>query len=182
MQEAIRTILKEIGEDPTREGLVKTPDRVERAWKFITQGYHKDLNEIINNAIFHDEKNNNMVIVKDIELYSMCEHHLLPFYGRCHVGYIPNGRIIGLSKIPRIVDMFSRRLQIQERLTTQIAQTLQEILQANGVGVVIEAKHLCSMMRGVEKQNSAMVTSAMYGEFHDCAETRAEFLNLIGKS
>lgn len=181
MEEFVSQFFKLIGEDPNREGLIKTPARVEKAWKFITQGYQQNAKEIVNGAIFEDEKNNNMVIVKDIELYSLCEHHLLPFYGRAHVGYIPNGKIIGLSKIPRLVDMFARRLQVQERLTTQIAQIIQEFLDPAGVGVVIEAKHLCSMMRGVEKQNSEMVTSAMYGEFHDSAETRAEFLSLISR-
>ena len=179
MEQAVLQILKAIGEDPNREGLIKTPDRVTRAWQYITSGYQQNIEEVVNNAVFYDEENTNMVIVKDIELYSMCEHHLLPFFGKCHVGYIPNGKIIGLSKIPRIVDMFSRRLQVQERLTTQIAQTLQKILDPVGIGVVIQAQHLCSMMRGVEKQNSSMVTSAMYGEFHDSPETRAEFLSLI---
>ena len=182
MEEAVKSILQYIGENPEREGLVKTPIRVRQAWDYITSGYRMSLEKIINNAIFQDEENNNMIVVQNIELYSMCEHHLLPFFGKCHVGYIPRGKIIGLSKIPRIVDLFARRLQVQERLTTQIARTLQENLNPQGVGVVIEARHLCSMMRGVEKQNSAMVTSAMLGEFHDSAETRAEFLSLIKKS
>ncbi len=179
MEKAITDILLEIGENPNREGLIKTPQRVAKAWQYITSGYNQNLDEVLNGAVFHDEENNNMIIVKDIEMYSMCEHHLLPFFGKCHVGYIPRNKIIGLSKIPRIVDMFARRLQVQERLTTQIAQTLQEILDPVGIGVVMEAKHLCSMMRGVEKQNSAMVTSAVYGELHDCPETRAEFFELI---
>lgn len=181
MEEAFKTILTQISENPDREGLVKTPERAAKAWQFLTQGYNQNLDEVLNGAVFYDEENNNMVIVKDIELYSMCEHHLIPFFGKCHVGYIPQGKIIGLSKIPRIVDMFARRLQVQERLTTQIAQTLQQVLNPVGIGVVVEAHHLCSMMRGVEKQNSSMVTSAMYGEFHDSNETRAEFLSLIGK-
>lgn len=180
MEKAVQAILEYVGEDPKREGLRETPERVSRAWEYITSGYKMNLKEIINNAVFHDEKNTNMIVVQNIELYSLCEHHLLPFFGRCHVGYIPSGKIIGLSKIPRIVDMFARRLQIQERLTTQIAQTIQEVLSPHGIGVVIKARHLCSMMRGVQKQNSEMVTSAMHGEFHDCAETRAEFLSLIG--
>ena len=177
MKKLVRQMLVEIGEDPKREGLVKTPQRVEDAWKFLTRGYSQDVKKIINGAVFEAEAQH-MVIVKDIEIYSMCEHHLLPFYGRCHIGYIPNGKIIGVSKLARIADVFARRLQVQERLTNQIANSLMEHLKPAGVGVVIEAKHLCMMMRGVEKQNSVMVTSAVMGSFHELP-TRTEFLKLI---
>ncbi len=178
MDQFFRKMIESIGEDPKREGLVKTPERAARAFEFMTQGYKKDIKEIVNNAIF-TTSNDEMVIVKDIEMYSLCEHHLLPFFGRAHVGYIPNGKIIGLSKIARIVDMYARRLQVQENLTKQIAETLLNVTGALGVGVVIEAKHLCMMMRGVEKQNSCMKTSCMLGVFRDDTSTRTEFLSLI---
>ncbi|NSW56604.1 MAG: GTP cyclohydrolase I FolE [Armatimonadetes bacterium] len=176
----IRELLTELGEDPDREGLLKTPDRVARAYEFLTSGYRMDLEEVINQAVFTQDTNN-MVIVRDIELYSMCEHHMLPFYGRCHVGYISDGKVFGLSKIARMVDMYARRLQIQERLTEQIARAIMDSINAEGVGVIIEAKHLCMMMRGVEKQNSMMTTSSVLGSFHDDEATRAEFLSLIGR-
>jgi GTP cyclohydrolase I len=179
MKDHYLEIIKQIGEDPSREGLVDTPDRAAKAMRFLTKGYHENLSNVINDAIFTIE-DNHMVIVKDIELYSLCEHHMLPFLGKCHIGYIPNGKVLGVSKLARLVDHFSRRLQIQERLTDQIANTLQETVGAEGVGVVIEAKHLCMMMRGVEKQNSNMITSAMIGCFRNDASTRNEFLKLIG--
>lgn len=178
MIDEIRSILKQIGEDPARDGLQKTPDRVDRAMRFLTSGYRMDPEEILGKALFevaYDE----MVIVRDIEVFSLCEHHLLPFFGKCHVGYIPNGRVIGLSKIPRLVDMYARRLQVQERLTTQIADTINEKIHPRGVAVVIEAQHLCMIMRGVEKQNSVAVTSSMLGAFKDNQNTRNEFLNLV---
>ena len=176
--EHMRAILAELGEDPNREGLVRTPLRAEKALTFLTSGYHVDLKKIVNGALF-TESSDGMVIVKDIEFFSMCEHHLLPFYGKIHVAYLPHGKVIGLSKIPRIVDAFSRRLQLQERLTTQIAEALQEILRARGVGVIAEARHFCMMMRGVEKQHSGTVTSAMLGDFRSRKETRDEFLSLV---
>ena len=178
MQELIHDLLVKIGEDPEREGLIKTPERVERSWKFLTRGYTQDLQTVVNGALFEAESDD-MVIVKDIEFFSMCEHHLLPFFGRCHVGYIPNGKIIGVSKVARIVDMFSRRLQVQERLTREISSALEEILDARGVGVVMEARHLCMQMRGVEKQNSIMTSSSMLGSFRSDSRSRAEFLRLI---
>ena len=178
--ELVRELLVEVGEDPDREGLVKTPERVARAYQFLTRGYRMDVDELINGAIFTQETNN-MVVVRDIELYSLCEHHLLPFYGRCHVGYISNGRVFGLSKIARLVDLYARRLQIQERLTEQIARTIHSSINAEGVGVVIEARHLCMMMRGVEKQNSLMTTSSVLGSFHESEATRAEFMALISR-
>ncbi len=174
----IKEILEFIGENPSREGLSQTPRRVAKAWNFLTSGYRQDVRTILNGAVFK-EKYNEMVIVKDIDFFSMCEHHLLPFYGKTHIAYIPNGKIIGLSKIPRIVEVFSRRLQVQERMTQEIADTLYETLEPDGVGVVIEAKHLCMMMRGVEKQNSVATTSAMLGSFRDDEKTRSEFLRLI---
>jgi len=177
--ELIRQMLINLGEDPEREGLKATPDRVARAWAHITQGYSETAEEILGSAIFHEE-HDEMVIVRDIELYSVCEHHMLPFIGKAHVAYIPNGKLIGLSKIPRLVDMFSHRLQVQERLTTQIADTLVQMIEPQGVGVVIEAVHLCVLMRGVEKQSSKMVTSSMRGVFKDDERTRAEFMHLIG--
>jgi GTP cyclohydrolase IA len=177
LEQAIDVILREIGEDPKREGLLKTPHRVARAWEYLTKGYGQDAETILNGAIFH-EKYNEMVIVKDIDFFSMCEHHLLPFYGKAHIAYIPDGRIIGLSKIPRIVEMFSRRLQVQERMTHQIADTLFEALKPDGLGVIIEARHLCMMMRGVEKQNSVATTSSMLGSFREDERTRNEFLKL----
>ncbi len=178
IKDAVVAILNHIGEDPNREGLLKTPERVARAYDFLTKGYRENINEIINDAIFNEECNE-MVVVRNIEFYSMCEHHMLPFYGKCHVAYLPKGKIIGLSKIPRIVEVFARRLQVQERLTNQIAETLQEVLQPYGVAVVLEGKHLCMMMRGVEKQNSFVTSSAMLGEFKSERATRMEFLNLL---
>ncbi len=175
----VRNILIEIGEDPNREGLLSTPKRVAEAYKFLTAGYEKDIEEVLNNAIF-TEKYDEMVLVKNIDFYSMCEHHMLPFYGKVHVAYIPNGKIVGLSKIPRIVEVFARRLQVQERMTQQIADTLEKYLQPIGVAVVSEAYHMCMMMRGVEKQNSSATTSAMHGVFKDDAKTRNEFINLVG--
>lgn len=174
----VNDMLTEIGEDPNREGLINTPKRVAEAYEFLTRGYHQEIEEVLNDAIF-TEKYDEMVLVKDIDFYSMCEHHMLPIYGKVHVAYIPNGKIVGLSKIPRIVDVFARRLQVQERMTQQIAETLDKYLQPIGVAVVTEGYHMCMMMRGVEKQNSSATTSAMYGVFKDDAKTRAEFLNLI---
>jgi GTP cyclohydrolase IA len=177
-EELMREILVRLGEDPNREGLLNTPSRVHNAFKFLSKGYHEDPEALLKNALFtvsYDE----MVIVKDVEMFSLCEHHMLPFFGKVHVAYIPNGKVIGLSKIPRLIETFSRRLQIQERLTTQIAETIQKVIQPQGVGVVIEARHLCMMMRGVEKQHSAAVTSSMLGCFRDEQETRQEFLSLI---
>jgi GTP cyclohydrolase I len=178
MQELIRKLLVEIGEDPAREGLVDTPKRVEKALKFLTGGYGADIDQVLNNALFTVDYSE-MVIVKDVDFYSLCEHHLLPFFGKCHVAYIPSNKVIGLSKIPRLVDVFSRRLQVQERLTNQIADTIREKIQPLGVAVVMEATHLCMSMRGVEKQNSFAVTSAMQGAFRNNARTRMEFLELI---
>ena len=175
-----RELLAAIGEDPKRQGLKKTPRRVEASYQYLTSGYKKKASAILNGAIF-DEKYDDMVLVKNIDLFSLCEHHLLPFYGKCHVAYIPNGKIIGLSKIPRIVDMFARRLQVQERLTNQIAHCLKETLAPLGVAVVIEALHLCMAMRGVEKQNSICVTSAMLGAFRSDRATRSEFMNLVNR-
>lgn len=173
-------ILVEIGEDVTRDGIVDTPKRAAKAMQFLTHGYNQDLDTVVNNAIFESD-NDSMVIVKDIELYSMCEHHMLPFVGKVHVGYLPTGKVIGLSKIARITDMFARRLQIQENLTKQIAEAIQQVTGAAGVGVIIEAKHMCMMMRGVEKQNSVMTSSTMLGLFRSSQNTRNEFLSLIGK-
>lgn len=178
LENIIKELLENLGEDPSREGLLKTPKRVAKAFEFLTSGYRQDVQHILNGAVFK-EKYNEMVIVKEIDFFSMCEHHLLPFYGKAHIAYIPNGKILGLSKIPRIVEAFSRRLQIQERMTQEIADTLFENLEPDGVGVVIEARHLCMMMRGVEKQNSVATTSAMLGSFRDDEKTRSEFLRLI---
>ena len=178
LTDAFHGILTSIGEDPQRQGLVKTPARAARAFEFLTQGYRQTIEEIVNEAIF-DSDANEIVLVKDIELYSMCEHHLLPFIGKAHVAYIPNGKVIGLSKVARIVDVYARRLQIQEQLTTQIASALMQALHPTGVAVVIEAKHLCMMMRGVEKQNSVMTTSHLLGTFKEDARTRSEFLSLL---
>ena len=178
MEEQYAKIIEAIGEDLNRPGLVDTPKRAAKAFKFLTEGYHLDLDEVVNDALFPSDSSE-MVIVKDIELYSLCEHHLLPFVGVCHVAYIPDGKVIGLSKIARIVDMFARRLQIQENLATQIAKTIEDITGALGVAVIIEAKHMCMMMRGVEKQNSSMKTSAMLGAFRSNQPTRSEFLSLI---
>ena len=178
MQELVRTLLAELGEDPDREGLLRTPARVEKALRFLTGGYAANIDEVLNDALFTVDYSE-MVIVKDIDFYSLCEHHLLPFFGKCHIAYIPSTRVIGLSKIPRLVDVFSRRLQIQERLTNQIADTIREKIAPVGVAVVMEATHLCMSMRGVEKQNSFAVTSAMMGAFRNNARTRMEFLELI---
>jgi GTP cyclohydrolase I len=178
IEEGVASILNHLGEDTGREGLLHTPRRVAQSLRFLTRGYRQDVDKLLNGALYsvaYDE----MVIVKDIEVFSLCEHHLLPFLGRCHVAYVPRDKVIGLSKIPRLVDMFSRRLQVQERLTTQIAETIMDKIKPQGVGVVVEAKHLCMVMRGVEKQNSVAVTSAMLGVFRDCDQTRAEFLRLI---
>jgi GTP cyclohydrolase IA len=173
----VRGILAALGEDPTREGLVKTPDRVEASLRFLTQGYRMTVEEVIGDAVF-EETHQSMIMVRDIEVYSLCEHHLLPFFGRAHVAYIPNGKILGLSKVARIVDLFGRRLQVQERLTDQIADAIMDVLKPTGVGVVIQAAHFCMMMRGVEKQNSRAVTSALRGIFRDDSKTRDEFLRL----
>jgi GTP cyclohydrolase I len=178
MQDLIRKLLAELGEDPEREGLLSTPKRVEKALTFLTSGYRADIDDVLNGALFTVDYSE-MVIVKDIDFYSLCEHHLLPFFGKCHIAYIPSRRVIGLSKIPRLVDVFSRRLQIQERMTKQIADTIRDKISPLGVAVVMEATHLCMSMRGVEKQNSVAVTSAMQGAFRDNARTRMEFLELI---
>lgn len=178
MEELLTGIIKGLGEDPQREGLLRTPHRVAKALEFLTSGYTQDVEKVLNGAIFN-ERYSEMVIVKDIDFYSMCEHHLLPFFGKAHIAYIPNGKIVGLSKIPRIVDVFSRRMQVQERMTQQIADTLYSALNPDGVGVVIEARHMCMMMRGVEKQNSVATTSAMLGVFREDEKTRQEFLTLI---
>jgi GTP cyclohydrolase I len=178
ISENVRDILAGLGEDPEREGLQRTPERVEKALKFLTGGYTENIPKLVNGALFSVEYDE-MVIVKDIEFFSMCEHHMLPFHGKAHVAYIPNGKVIGLSKIPRIVDVFARRLQVQERMTQEIAETLMDILKPKGVAVACEAQHFCMMMRGVEKQHSATVTSAMLGEFRERKETRDEFLSLI---
>ncbi len=173
----VRRQLALLGENPDREGLLKTPDRVSRSLSWLTRGYAMDVFDAVGDAVF-EESHSSMVMVRDIEFYSMCEHHMLPFFGKAHVAYVPNGRIVGLSKLPRIVEVFSRRLQVQERLTEQIANALDDVLEPRGVGVVLEASHLCMMMRGVEKQNSATITSALRGVFRDCPMTRAEFLDL----
>ena len=178
MESLVSDFLEQLEEDPKREGLLDTPRRVAEAYEFLTLGYHKDIKDVMNNALFN-EKYDEMVLVKNIDFYSLCEHHMLPFYGKVHVAYIPNGKIIGLSKIPRIVEVFARRLQVQERMTQQIADTLEEYLQPTGVAVVVEAYHMCMMMRGVEKQNSSATTSAVHGDFKEDARTRTEFLDLI---
>ncbi|NOY81044.1 MAG: GTP cyclohydrolase I FolE [Kiritimatiellaeota bacterium] len=178
MEELIRQLLVRLGEDPNREGLRDTPTRVTRSLEFLTSGYRQDPRELVRSAVFNEDCNH-MVIVRDIEVYSLCEHHMLPFFGRCHIGYIPRGRVFGVSKLARLVDCFARRLQLQERLTQQIAGMVREAIGPEGVGVVMEARHLCMMMRGVEKQNSLMVTSAVLGSFHSSAATRDEFLQLI---
>jgi GTP cyclohydrolase I len=178
MIEEVRRILLEIGEDPNRDGLLRTPQRVDNALRYLTSGYQTDADELLNKALF-DVAYDEMVIVRNIEVFSLCEHHLLPFFGKCHVAYVPNGKIIGLSKIPRLVDMYARRLQVQERLTTQVAETINSKIHPKGVAVVIEAQHLCMIMRGVEKQNSVAVTSSMLGAFKNNQNTRNEFLNLI---
>ena len=178
MENEYETILSSIGEDPSREGLLKTPHRASEAMKYLTAGYNLDIDALLNKAVF-EEQYDDMVVVKDIEFYSLCEHHLLPFFGKVHVGYIPNGRIVGLSKIPRIVDMYARRLQVQERLTKEIAEALENALHPKGVAVVVEANHMCMMMRGVQKQKASMVTSCVTGEFHEDRGTRSEFMALV---
>ncbi len=177
-REIVESLLKSIGEDPTREGLLRTPERVAKSFDELTEGSQQSLEEVVGKGVFNEDCSE-MVIVKDIEFYSLCEHHMLPFYGRVHVAYIPDGRIIGLSKIPRIVDMFARRLQVQERMTSQIAEAIQEVLQPKGVGVVADAAHLCMMMRGVQKQNSSTMTSCLVGSFRSDPRTRSEFLDLV---
>ncbi len=178
LERLVRSLLKELGEDPGRQGLEKTPSRVAEAMRLFTSGYEMDPLQILNDALF-DVEYDEMVVVRDIDFYSLCEHHLVPFFGRVHVGYIPDGKVVGLSKIPRLVDMYARRLQVQERMTSQIAQSLEQILNPKGVAVVIEAKHLCMMMRGVEKQNSFAISSSLRGEFEGDSKTRAEFMDLI---
>jgi len=178
VEELYRKLLETIGEDPSREGLRNTPRRASEALRFLTKGYTQDVREVINGAIFEEEANH-MIILKDIEVYSLCEHHMLPFFGKCHIGYIPRGKVFGVSKLARLVDLFARRLQLQERLTNQIASVIEETIRPEGVGVVIEARHLCMMMRGVQKQNSKMSTSAMLGTFRSNEATRLEFLQLI---
>jgi GTP cyclohydrolase IA len=177
MEDIIKNLLIELGEDPNREGLQDTPKRVKKSFEFLTKGYKEDVNDVINGAVF-EEDCNDMIIVKDIEFYSLCEHHLLPFYGKCHIGYIPNGKVIGVSKLARVTEIFARRLQVQERLSKQIAETIENKLNVKGVGIVMEAQHMCMTMRGIEKQHSKMITSAMLGVFRR-QETRLEFLNLI---
>ncbi len=179
MRELIERLLRELGEDPGREGLEGTPERVEASLRFLTSGYGVDVAEVLNDAVFTEDKYDEMVLVKDIDFFSVCEHHLIPFFGKAHVAYVPDRKILGLSKLARVVEMYSRRLQVQERMTTQIAQTLHDVLAPKGVGVVVEAVHLCMLMRGVEKLNSRAVTSAMLGAFRDCPMTRSEFLELI---
>jgi GTP cyclohydrolase I len=179
-QEIYTELLTRLGEDPTRDGLLKTPERVERSMDFLTQGYTQSVEEVLHDALF-DVNYDEMVMVRDIEFYSMCEHHLLPFYGKAHIAYIPNGKVVGLSKLPRIVDVFARRLQVQERLTQQIAEAVEKAIHPQGVGVVIEAQHLCMMMRGVQKQSSATVTSALLGVFKTQPQTREEFMSLVNK-
>lgn len=180
LEESVTSILNEIGEDPKREGLVRTPNRVAKAYKFLTKGYDEDVEKLLNNAIFN-EHYDEMVIVKNIDFFSLCEHHMLPFFGKCHIAYIPHGKIVGLSKLPRLVEMYSRRLQVQERMTREIGDMINKILEPKGVAVVTEASHLCMMMRGVEKQNSIATASCMLGRFKSDEKTRAEFLKLIGK-
>lgn len=180
LQKITFNLLKEIGEDPEREGLLKTPERVSRAWEFLAHGYDMTLEDVVGDAIFN-ESSNGMVIVRDIDFFSMCEHHMLPFFGVAHVAYIPNGKVIGLSKIPRIVEMYSRRLQLQERITQQVADAIQTAVNPQGVAVVLEGQHMCMQMRGVEKKNSYTTTSSVLGEFHDDPETRAEFFSMITK-
>ena len=176
----IGKLLEEVGEDPTREGLLKTPARVAKSWVYFCRGYNQDLDDTVNNAIFH-EASKDMIVVRDVEFFSLCEHHLLPFFGKVHVGYIPNGKVIGLSKIPRIIDMYARRLQVQERLTHQVADAIQDVLKPNGVAVVMEGRHMCMQMRGVEKQNSLATTSTMLGRFRESVRTRNEFMYLINR-
>jgi len=179
LRSLIREQLRLLGEDPERDGLARTPERVERSWRWLTRGYRLDVQEVVGDGVF-DADHDEMVIVKDIEMYSMCEHHLLPFFGKAHIAYIPDGKIVGFSKLPRIVDIYARRLQVQERLTDQVARAIQQVIKPRGVGVVIEAVHLCMMMRGVEKQNSKTITSSVRGVFRDDQRTRQEFLRLLG--
>ena len=181
IERLVSELLVEIGEDPEREGLRKTPERIARALAFLTSGYREDATQLIHGATFEQE-HNNMVLIRDIELYSLCEHHMLPFFGRCHIGYIADGKVLGASKLARIVDLYARRLQIQERLTNEVARAVMSAASAEGVGVVIEAQHLCMMMRGVEKQNSLLTTSSVLGSIHDSTSTRTEFLTLISKN
>ena len=176
----IEKLLQEVGEDPTREGLLKTPARVAKSWAYFSRGYNEDLDDVVNNAIFH-EASKDMIVVRDVEFFSHCEHHLLPFFVKAHVGYIPNGKVIGLSKIPRIIDMYARRLQVQERLTHQIADAIKDVLKPNGVAVVMEGRHMCMQMRGVEKQNSLATTSTMLGRVRESVRTRNEFMYLINR-
>src|SRR3954469_16529647 len=178
MQDLVRNLLADLGEDPDREGLLNTPRRVEKALRFLTSGYAADIDQVLNNALFTVDYSE-MVIVKDIDFYSLCEHHLLPFFGKCHIAYLPTNKVVGLSKLPRLVEVYARRLQVQERMTTEIAQTLNDLIKPQGVAVVIEAQHLCMAMRGVEKQNSYALTSSMLGAFRDDARTRGEFLDLL---
>ena len=180
LKKLTHSLLQEIGEDPDREGLLKTPARVAKSWVYFSRGYNQDLDDVVNNAIFH-EASNDMIVVRDVEYFSHCEHHLLPFFGKAHVGYIPNGKVIGLSKIPRIIDMYARRLQVQERLTHQVADAVQDVLKPNGVAVVMEGRHMCMQMRGVEKQNSLATTSTMLGRFRESVRTRNEFMYLINR-
>ena len=180
LEEITKDLITEIGEDPNREGLLKTPKRVAKAWQFFSRGYNQKIDDVINEAIFNEDAED-MVIVRDIEFFSLCEHHLIPFFGKAHVGYIPNGKVIGLSKIPRLVDMYARRLQVQERLTHQVANSIKYALNPKGVAVVMEGRHMCMQMRGVEKQNSFTSTSAMFGQFKKSAETRSEFLDIISR-
>ena len=180
VKELVRELLTEIGEDPEREGLLRTPARVAKSWVFLTHGYSIDPKEFVRDAVFESHANN-MIIARDIEVYSLCEHHLLPFFGRCHIGYVAREKVLGISKLARLVECFARRLQIQERLTAQVANEVMEAVQAEGVGVVMECRHLCMMMRGVQKQNSVMTTSSVLGSFHDSATTRAEFMSLVGR-
>ena len=180
LEKLTRELILEIGEDPNREGLTKTPLRVAKAWEFFSKGYRQNIDEIINDAIF-EEDSKDLVIIRDIEFFSLCEHHLLPFFGRAHVGYMPNGKVLGLSKVPRLVDMFSRRLQVQERLTNQIANSIQSVLNPKGVAVLMEGRHMCMQMRGVEKQNSLASTSCMIGKLRESNATRSEFLSIINR-
>jgi GTP cyclohydrolase IA len=181
VEKLVRELLVEFGEDPQREGLARTPERVAKAWEFLLRGYDADVGQITRQAVFTQETDN-MIVVRDIEIYSLCEHHMLPFFGRCHIGYVTRGKVLGVSKLARVADAFARRLQIQERLTQQIARAVMDSIDAEGVGVVLEARHLCMMMRGVEKQNSLMTTSSVLGSFHSSSATRGEFLTLISKS
>ena len=179
IESLVGELLTQIGEDPNREGLLKTPSRVAKSWDFLSSGYRQDINSIINDAIFYEDYDE-MVTIRDIDFFSLCEHHLLPFFGKAHVAYIPNGKVVGLSKIPRIVEMFGRRLQLQERMTQNIAETLNDVLEPKGVAVVLEAKHMCMQMRGVEKQTTRMITSSMLGHFREDSRSRSEFLSLVG--